>query len=824
MRLRAREGATLAVSCGLLLLTGMALPLAAGAPTTTTTTTATAAPQGPSGAPTGLVLSVIPPRLPADGGSYGAIVVSLQAAGGEPSLALNDTSVFLTSSLEGVGTVVDEVTIPRGAAFAVADFTTTTTAGTTTISASSPGLGAASGEVETMTPSGFATHLAVIPVPGTQAVEPGATGTVVVETLDSAGLPARVASNVEVTLSSSSTSVVSLPVSSLLLTAGSVLSSTPYDLGVSPGSTTITGSASGFSSGSGMVTVQGASPFALRIFAQPDPLPVSTVGRLVVTLTDQAGNPVRAPSAVTVAIASSNTSEVAAGTTATIQAGEVYTLVPLTAGQSPGAANITASSAGLLTDFAPVTVSTPGTPVKIKLMTAPDPVLADQGTYSSVAVALTDAAGNPAMASSPLSITLTSSNSAVGNVTGSVTIQPGQSYAVASFSSTFFVGTTTITALAQNLQSASASLSTYGTIPAKVVVRAMPSSLPADGGTYAALEVMLQDATGLPAVAPVGVQVQLASARTDIVNVNTSVTIPAGSTYVLADVETTISPGTANITGSSSGYVSSSTGFTTTSPAPSQLGVYVAPASGIQSLGQSGDAVVAVQLQDSGGSPALAKQGITVALIGSNGSVLANSIQLQIPAGSDYNSTLVKASGPGSAVLTASSSGLSSASATLSLLSVPVSAVLTASAPVITVGTPATVQLKVLVLGAPLPGANVTFTATTGLVNPPVGVTDSSGILTGTFISQVNGVSTITAAISSPLIGSLTAGTNILLTKPGSQGAGGSTPSLAGRLGLFLPIIIVLFVVVIIAVGAYLTVRRRRRSPNEGEEDEPSGK
>jgi hypothetical protein len=41
----------------------------------------------------------------------------------------------------------------------------------------------------------------------------------------------------------------------------------------------------------------------------------------------------------------------------------------------------------------------------------------------------------------------------------------------------------------------------YGPVPAKVVVQAMASKLPADGGQYPALAVMLEDASGLPAVA-----------------------------------------------------------------------------------------------------------------------------------------------------------------------------------------------------------------------------------------------------------------------------------------------------------------------------------
>ncbi len=825
MKDRARGGAALAlVACSLLVLSGLAYPHASAASTsTTTTTTSSAAAPAQGSTPEALFISVIPPKLPADGGTYPAIVVSLQSSAGKASLALNDTVVFLTSSQVGVGTVSSQVTIPRGAGFAIANFTAGTTPGTTSISASSAGLSSASGQVTTVTPSGLASHLKIIPVPGSQLVNPTGQGTVLVETLDSAGLPAKTSSAVTVALSSSNNNVVNLPDDTLTVASGSVLSSVPYDVGVSPGTATITGSASGYNSGAGTVTVQGPSPFAISIFAEPDPLPTSASGRLVVTLTDPEGNPARAPSPITVAIASSNTTVVSSDQSATIPAGEIYAVASFTSGAAPGTANLTASAQGLASDFAVVSVVKPSQPVKIRLITAPNPVLADEGSYDSVMVALTDAAGDPAVASSSITVTLSSSNDNVGTIGGSINIPAGSTYAVASFASTFFVGSTSITALAQNLQSATATMSSYGPIPAKVVVQALPSNLPADGGSYSALEVMVEDANGLPAVAPVGIPVQLASSSTNIAMVNSTVVIAAGQSYLLTDVETTISPGTANITATSSGFPSSSTGFTTTSPAPSQLGFYIAPSSGIQSLGRGGDAVIAVQLQDSTSSPARARQDTQIVVTSSNSSVISKPIQLDIPAGADYASALLNTTSPGSSVLTASTSGLASATASFTELSVPVSITLTSSVPVIAIGGVASLQLQLQVMGSPLAGANVTFQATSGEVSPATGVTDSSGQLSSTFIGQQNGVSTITATVSDPLIGNGTAGTNVLITLPGAAGAGTTTHGGLGLLGTLLPVVLVVVVIAIIAFGVRRIVKGRRATAEEVEEKGAEG-
>jgi hypothetical protein len=813
---RANRGVLFTLAaCFAVLLSLQVSPQALAASSTTTSTTSSAQAPAQGATPTALALSVVPPELPADGGSYPAVVVSLDSSAGKASLALNDTVVFLTSSEEGVGAVIDEVTIPRGAGLAVANFTTSATPGVTTISASSSGLTAASTQVTTLTPSGFATALSVIPVPGSQLANPTSQGTVLVEALDSAGNPAKAGSDIPVTLSSSDNSAVSLPSSSLTLASGSVLSSVPYDVGASPGTATITGSASGFKSGSGTVTVKGASPFALSMIAQPDPVATSTTGRLVVTLTDQENNPAPAPAPVSVTISSSNTSVAASDQKVTIAAGQIYAVASFTSGASPGTANLTASSPGLTSAFALVTVKAPVKPLKLVLAAAPNPVLANDGSYDAVVVILTDASGDPAVAPSGISVTLTSSNSAVGSIGGILSIPSGSSYAVATFSSTYFVGSTTITASAQNLQSASAPVTSYGPIPTKVVVQALPSRLPADGGGYSALEVMLEDANGQPAVAPVGVSVELASSSTDIATVNSTVVIAAGQTYVLTDVETTISPGTASITATSSGFQSSSTTFSTVSPAPSQLGVYVAPADGTQSLGRGGDAVLAVQLQDSTSSPARARQDTQVVVTSSNSSMIAKPIDLDIPAGADYAWALLTTSQPGSSVLTASAGGLSSGSASLSELSLPVSVTLTSSAPVVAIGTPTTVQLLVEVKGSPLQGANVTFTATSGSMSASSGVTDASGQFTDTFIPTTNGVAIITAVVQDPLLGNQTTGTNILVTPPGAAGTVGHAKGL-GIVGTLLPIIVVVVVVAIIALGAR-TILKRRGGADEGE-------
>ena len=328
---------------------------------------------------------------------------------------------------------------------------------------------------------------------------------------------------------------------------------------------------------------------------------------------------------------------------------------------------------------------------------------------------------------------------------------------------------------------------------------------------------MLEGETGAPAVAAADVPVQLTSSSTAIATVNSTVIIGAGQSFTLAEVTTTISPGVANITAISPGFASASGGFVTARPAPSQLGFYAAPASAIQSLGPDGDTVVAVQLQDSASSPARANQDTQVVVTSSNGSVMAKPIQLEIPAGADYAWAYVKTSQPGATVLTASASGLAPANAGLSVFSLPIVLTLTSSAPVIAMGSAATVQLRVEVMGSPVEGANVTLTASPGTMSVRDGVTDPTGQFTDTFVPAQNGVATITAVVQDPLFGNQTAGTNILVALAGAAGRGTAAKGL-GVLGLIMMIVLVVVVVVVIALGARRVLKRRAKNPDDEEE------
>ncbi|MBI3022781.1 MAG: hypothetical protein HYY68_03525, partial [Thaumarchaeota archaeon] len=160
----------------------------------------------PSAAPSfaaSLSISVVPAVLPADNNTYPALIISLLDKGGLPTVATNDTSVYLTSSLESVGRVQSNATIGLGKNYVIANFTTTKTPGTTRITASSAGLQSVSIDVPTLVARGYPTQLIIKAVPDTVIAKRNNIGGLIMELQDDAGLPAKAVSDTTVNLYSS---------------------------------------------------------------------------------------------------------------------------------------------------------------------------------------------------------------------------------------------------------------------------------------------------------------------------------------------------------------------------------------------------------------------------------------------------------------------------------------------------------------------------------------------------------------------------------------------------------------------------------------------
>jgi hypothetical protein len=219
-------------------------------------------------------------------------------------------------------------------------------------------------------------------------------------------------------------------------------------------------------------------------------------------------------------------------------------------------------------------------PVKLKIYIGPNKVPADNSIHECIFVQLQDSNGRPARALEDTIISLSSSLTSVGTVDPTITIQMGETFAVAKFDSTFTPGSTTIVATASGFATVQATMTTIAPVPNKLALYGFPPVIPADGSPYEALVVQLQDSSGNPAKAPLGgVAVTLFSSDEEVATAATSVRIDEGQTHTLANL-TGISPGGAIITAMASGYISATTTITIQMPmtnTPARIQLYSAP-------------------------------------------------------------------------------------------------------------------------------------------------------------------------------------------------------------------------------------------------------
>lgn len=264
-------------------------------------------------------------------------------------------------------------------------------------------------------------------------------------------------------------------------------------------------------------------------------------------------------------------------------------------------------------------------PSRLSIYTGPNSVLADNSIYNCIFVQLQDSSGQPARALQDTTISLSSSLTNIGIADPSITILKGDTYASANFYSTLTSGTTTITASVTGFSTVQAALTTITPIPSAIAVFGFPSTLPADGGTYPAIMVQLQDSSGSPQRAPPnGVNVTLSCSDTDVGDVTPSVvTIPYGQTYAIANFTTTTTPSItpATITTLANGYSPKQVAITTKSvtSAPKNLRIFVGPNQILADNNQYPQ--IAVELQDTIGNIAAATSNITIALISTDVSI-----------------------------------------------------------------------------------------------------------------------------------------------------------------------------------------------------------
>jgi hypothetical protein len=317
--------------------------------------------------------------------------------------------------------------------------------------------------------------------------------------------------------------------------------------------------------------------------------------------------------------------------------------------------------------------------------------------------------------------------------------------------------------------------------PTKMTLTFAPTKLPADNSAYDCIYIELLDSTGKPARASHYITITLASSKTTIGNVDSSITINPGEFYKIAKFYTTSTPGTTTISATTTDYATVQTSITTTAAGgtPTKLAIFCAPA--LVPANSMAYQVVKVQIQDSSSRPTVNNgESIYINIASSEATVGFISPMLTIEKGtSQVLGTFEVSNVPGSTSITAQASGLTTSQAKLTTYLVDLSimnAQVNATSYSLLNGNKTDITAYVSDKGNPITGATVKFSSDSGGTFTATKADAKPGYYKASFtapILQKTDIITITATASKTLYENaisttqITVGPTLLANKTG---------------------------------------------------------
>jgi hypothetical protein len=386
-----------------------------------------------------------------------------------------------------------------------------------------------------------------------------------VQLQDSSNKPARALQDTTLSLSSSLTNIGTVD-PSITIAKDETYASANFSSTFSPGTTTITASATGYATVQSSITTIGPIPYAVAVYGFPSTLPSDggSHNAIMVQLQDSSGIPAKAPKGgVLTSLSCSNTTIGTVSPNVTIPEGKTYAVAyfnTTTVAQQEGKLKsviVTTVAQGYISKQVTMTISPIATnPNQLKIFSGPTQIPADQSSYQQIAIELQNSeTGFVGVVTSDVVVSLGSNDPNIGKIDSQLTIPQGQSYALATLNSTYKAGTTTITAVATDLLRSQQAITTTGFTPTKLTVYCAPSTIPSDKGAYQSIQVQLQDSQGRPAKDPqADVNLSLFSSQPTVGTVNSALTIPFGQTQATGTITVSNSAGSTTITAQASSY------------------------------------------------------------------------------------------------------------------------------------------------------------------------------------------------------------------------------------------------------------------------------
>jgi|GEM_PF-3179918 len=692
----------------------------------------------------------------ADGSEY-PLYIEIQDSEGRPVELNNDVIIKLFSSDTRAAEPPSEVKLKAGSHYVITYFRTSETPGSAVITAMAPGFQSGSILIKTEYSVGYPKKLALYIYPDVLLPSSSEEANVVVILQDVLGKPARAPGNIRITLYSSNILVGDVYPNEITIQAGSTYAIAKFKPTTIAGSTIITASASGFESGRDIVTTIGPKPRRIMVVAAPSKLISNGLDKSFVFITaylvDENGYPAYADRDIVLTFTSSN---VLLGyfkeTHVTLHAGEycIYNKLYSSSDGNEGRLEVTVQARGLEAGKTYIDVIVPSDSDigYLRVYAAPPVFPPGDATYeNAIVVQVEDFGGRPIVASKVIDVYLSSSNTLYGDLSNdSIVIKPGSSIAYTDFITTKLVGSTAVTASANNFASDSIEVRTYAPPPVKLKLGIGPTNIRATGDVYPFLYVQLQDENGRPAAAQENILVYLSSSTEAYGKVPENIVIKNGESFEYIDFTSTSHPGETNITASAEGYESDTILVKTIEPFPSILSAIAYTTF----IANDEDYPIYIQLLDSQGRPAKPEIPVKISLRSSDPSVIDVDETVMMNSGSAYvEAKLHLSEEPGKAVISIAAPGYEPTSITVNSIILPLNLNISSDKSLIYTNESIKLSIKVDNQGIPVEDVELILSCDKGSI-PSNGVTNEEGIFEAIYIPNLPGDDVIRVYASKP--------------------------------------------------------------------------
>ena len=509
-------------------------------------------------------------------------------------------------------------------------------------------------------------ELAVLPLSSRYPAD-GNSYSLIIQLQTKDGKPFESPYDLAIQLSSSDSSVITVP-TSVVLRNGESMVTTEMGTTNKSGLVSITAQAEGTLSASATIDTKkldSLEPTKLALYQAPSAfLPNPNVpGKIFVQLLNAQNLPAVTKVPVLVSFSLESTKIGTMPTTATIPAGSDGLFLDFTPTTEVGETTIRASATGL--SPGEIKAKTAG-PQFLKLVVefAPPEIPSFKGYDGLMSIQVRDSDNIPVKLIKPLEAILRSSDIDVAEVPNKVTIPAGSSYIIDKVKSGGDLGTAVITASATGYVSGSGEVTTLtlaeNNPESKTLnLLSVPTVLDPDNSQHQSFVVYFTDGSGNPYKGQYWEysSIVLSSSNPQVGTIDSL--LSTGLTYAVGKFTTTYLEGSTTITASASGLGSSSIGVEIRGHVPTALAVTQAPAI-VGANNQSSESLF-VSLVDSKGFPVAAAKNTAVFLSSSDLSIAEVPTSVFIPSGSAFTGAEMQLTQKaGETTIVASSQGLAS--------------------------------------------------------------------------------------------------------------------------------------------------------------------